>query len=157
MRRIVLTVVSLLFLAAPLLPVRADTAHASEWWCWDDPVLHVDGQVVRILAGVPNKFKQRVTLAEVVVTVPNGVDARLSAINAPHFPQTATLVRKGQVAAGSPIPVTVTLTMHGHGLFDAGIRIVRPSGEELTEYGRSNEKITATITVTPRVKTTRTR
>lgn len=153
MRRIVLAVLVLMFVAAPLLPATAGTAHASEWWCWDDPVLQIDGQVVRVLAGVPDRFKQRVTLAEVVIMVPNGVDARLTAVNAPHFPQAATLRREGYAVPGSPITVTATLTMHGHGLFESGLKIIHPSGATTVAFGQSNQQVTATLTLVPRSQT----
>lgn len=125
-------------------------AGASEWWCWDDPVLIVNGQVLHIYSGVPASALKRVTLAEMVITVPEGVDARITANNAPRFPQVARLVRAGRVGADGSIPITATVTVHGHGSFAAALKIAQPGGSTVVAYGESNQPIISSLMLLPR-------
>jgi hypothetical protein len=147
MRRLLSALVAAAVLAAAGLAAGATPARASDWWCWDDPVLVIENQVVHIYAGVPNKFRQRVTLADVVVTVPVGVDARITASNQPRFPQASRLVRAGAVGADGSIRVTATLTVRGHGRFDVALKVRQPSGAEVIAYGESNEQFSAQLTL----------
>src|SRR5688572_79257 len=81
-------------------------AHSSDWWCWDDPVLIINNQTVHVLAGVPATERGRVRMAEVVVIVPEGVDARQVASVASQFPLTTRLVRAGAVAPDGTVLIT---------------------------------------------------
>jgi len=123
---------------------------ASEWWCWDDPVLVINGQVVHVLAGVPADARTRVTQAEVVITVPEGVDAKLTAVNAPFFPLTARLERAGTVTANGSVTVTATVTIRGSDRFDVGLRMVQPSGDEVAAFETANQPVRTAITLAPK-------
>ncbi len=147
-RSVTRTLVLLAVLGAALGLVRPGAA--SEWWCWDDPVLVINGQVVHVLAGVPADARTRVTLAEVVITVPEGVDAKLTAVNAPFFPLTARLERAGTIAADGSVTVAATVTIQGNGHFNAGLRLVQPSGDEVAAIGSANEPVGAAITLAPK-------
>lgn len=128
-----------------LLPRLSETADASEWWCWDDPVLVLNGRVVHIYTGVKTAALQRVTLAEIEITVPAGVDAKLTASNAPRFPQTATLRRAGTVGADGSVPVSARVIVNGHGHFDVGLKMSQPGGATTVTYGQSNQPLVNTI------------
>jgi hypothetical protein len=142
MRRFVATFLAALVLGSTMaLAGTARAAHAGEWWCWDDPVLVLNGQVLHIYAGVTSNAVRRVTLADMVITVPAGVDAKVTAANAPRFPQTARLVRAGALGADGSVPVSATLIVNGHGRFEAALKIVQPSGAETVTYGESNHPI----------------
>jgi hypothetical protein len=149
MARIATRTVALLVVLGGMLGL-ARPSTASEWWCWDDPVLVINGQVVHVLAGVPAEARTRVTQAEVVITVPNGVDAKLTAVNAPFFPLTARLERAGTVAADGSISVTATLVISGSDRFDVGLRMVQPSGDEVAAFNTANQPVRATITLVPK-------
>lgn len=131
-----------------LLPGATAPAHASEWWCWDDPVLVIDGRVVHIYTGVPAGAVPQVAVAEVTVTVPNGVNAKLTATASPRFPQTATLVRAGSIGPDGAVTVTASAVIRGSGDFAAGLRMVQPSGDESAVFGRSNQPVSTSLTLT---------
>jgi hypothetical protein len=151
MRRGTTAALAAMMLGAMLILSRASgTADASEWWCWDDPVLVVNGQVLHVYSGVSSNATHRVTMAEMVITIPNGVDAKVTASNAPRFPQNARLVRSGSVNADGSVTVSATTTVHGHGRFDAAIKISHPSGGESVSYGESNQPISTSYTLMPK-------
>lgn len=126
------------------------SADASVWWCWDDPVLVIDGQVLHIYTGVPSSAIKRVTLADLVITVPPGVDVKMTANNAPRFPQQARLVRSGAVNPDGSIPITATVTVNGHGRFDTAIKITQPGGDVAIAYGASNQPLSTMYTLLPK-------
>jgi hypothetical protein len=136
--------------AIAMLARPSGPAEASEWWCWDDPVIVINGQVLHVLTGVENRAAHRVTLADVVITVPNGVDAKMTASNSPRFPQQARLVRAGSLNADGSIPITASVTVNGHGRFAAAIKITQPGGGQAISYGESNQPITTTYTLVPK-------
>jgi hypothetical protein len=147
MKRLLSALVAAAVISAAGFAAGATPARASDWWCWDDPVLVVENQVIHIYAGVPNKFRQRVVLADMVVTVPAGVDARITASNQPRFPQASRLVRAGNVGPDGAIHVTATLTVRGHGRFDVALKVRQPSGGEVIAYGESNEQFSTELTL----------
>ncbi len=149
MGRIVTQTLALLAVLAAALGLARPSA-ASEWWCWDDPVLVINGQVVHVLAGVPADARTRVTQAEVVITVPEGVDAKLTAVNAPFFPLTARLERAGTVAADGSTAVTATLTVRSSVRFAVGLRMVQPSGGEVAAFDTTNQPVRTAITLAPK-------
>jgi hypothetical protein len=149
-RQIAASLMAVMLGAIAVLARPAGSADASEWWCWDDPVVVINGQVIHVLTGVESRAVHRVTMADVVITVPNGVDARMTASTAPRFPQRARLVRSGSVNADGSIPITASVTVNGHGRFAAAIKITQPSGGRAVSYGESNQPITTTYTLAPR-------
>ena len=45
------------------------TANASEWWCFDDPVVVIKGyQTVHVRVGVPDTLKDQVVMADIIIT-----------------------------------------------------------------------------------------
>jgi len=63
---------------------RSTPAHADEW-CWNDPTLIVNGRILHIDLGVQRNQVSTVTDSTLVVTVPAGVTATLSGLNATNF------------------------------------------------------------------------
>jgi hypothetical protein len=148
MRRRTTAAIAAIVLGAIFVLSRVSgTADASEWWCWDDPVLVINGQVVHVYTGVPNNAVRRVTLADMTITVPNGVDVRMTANNAPRFPQQVRLVRSGSVNADGSIPIKASVTVTGHGRFDTAVKISQPSGGMSVSYGQSNGQVSTSYTL----------
>lgn len=141
---------ALVVLGVGALLLHPRVMRAGEWWSWDDPVLQVNGRVMHVYAGVPEQAVGRVTGAAIVITVPEGVDARLTAVNAPRFPLTAQIVRGGAVNPDGSITMMVRLTVNGYGQFDTGLKIDQPSGTEIVTYGSSNQEINASMVVAPK-------
>ncbi len=92
--------------------------------------------MVHIYTGVPSSARQRVTMSQLEITVPANVDAKLTASNAPRFPQTTTLKRAGQAGADGSITVSARVNVEGHGQFDVGLKMSRPSGATNVTYGQ---------------------
>lgn len=148
MGRIASLITALLLVMGTTVIGAARTATASVWWAWDDPVVVINGQVVHVLAGVPADARGQVTSAEVVITVPSGVDAKLTAVNAPHFPLTARLERVGAVGTDGSVTVAASLIVRGRGQFATALRIVQPSGNETIAYGVTDQPVQASIHLT---------
>lgn len=86
MRRILLlgAVLAVAIISAAL-PVRARPAHALDFWCWDDPVFEIDGQSVSVNLGVKRDDLAKIIKAEVVVTVPADIEARIVHVDTTWF------------------------------------------------------------------------
>jgi hypothetical protein len=90
----------------------------ADWvWCWDDPTLTVNGRVVHINTGVPTDQRKLIDNIVLTVTVPEGVSANLSGVNAAQGTgslRTITVLQYAGTYSGSgPVPVTVTATVSG--------------------------------------------
>jgi hypothetical protein len=73
----------------PASPASADD------WCWDDPILMVDGQQVNINVGVqgaPQTVRSRVLNAHTTVFLPRGVNASIVGYTNRYFRETAEIV-----------------------------------------------------------------
>jgi hypothetical protein len=91
---------------------------AADWvWCWDDPTLTVNGRVVHLNTGVPTDHRQVIESVVLTVTVPAGVTANLSGVNAAQgtgsLRTTTVLQYAGTYSGSGPIPVQVTATVIG--------------------------------------------
>ena len=115
--RLVLAALAALLLLG-VAAVRVPPARANVAWCWNDPVLVVNGRAVQLKLGVPLSEAATVTDATLVVTVPAGVPATLAAANAAAF---ITRLRLDVVLATDPslayngtgpVPVRVEATIN---------------------------------------------
>lgn len=140
-------VVAVLLPAALLVAGPAHKAQASEWWCWDDPVLVVDGRAVHVLVGVPRGALGSVSIANVIVTVPNEVDAKLTALTAPRFPVNATIERAGHRRPDGSFTVSATVTVQGAGSFPTGLMLTQAGGGIAVAEGSSNTAMAQTLAV----------
>jgi hypothetical protein len=99
---------ALLFAAAGAVQVRP--AEAQVGWCWDDPIIEVNGQRININVGVqgsPALVKRHVQHAHVTIYVPRGSDYRLVDQTAVYFPETVEFV---EVSRAAQIGVVVEFT-----------------------------------------------
>jgi hypothetical protein len=99
---------ALLLGAAGSLQVRPAAAQAT--WCWDDPIIEVNGHRININIGVqgsPDLVARSVQHAHVTVYVPRGAEYRLIANTSTFFPESVDFV---EVSRPSQIGVTVDFT-----------------------------------------------
>ncbi|MFN8559478.1 MAG: hypothetical protein U0531_19780 [Dehalococcoidia bacterium] len=137
---------ALLLLGLALLTTGAP-AHGGESWEWDDPVVHVNGRVVRVLVGVPAEARANVVMANLTVAVPADAEATVVGVAAPRFPLTVNLIRSGESDADGVAPVTATLVVTGADGFDVALRFEQPDdgrGIGTATIGRSNQPVSAT-------------
>lgn len=129
-----------------LFPVRS--AQAAAEWCWDDPIVRIDGRTVTILNGVrglPDEVRANVSLAEVVITVPAGVRTEEIALTRNYFPERVIWVRvKSDWRPGRPVPVGITTTYVATKELPAQMRVTYPDGAK-TVTGTTRAPLTTTI------------
>jgi hypothetical protein len=148
MRRFLAPVAGVLLLSVALtLSGTAHRVQASVWWCWDDPVVHLNGRVIHVRVGVPAPFLEAVSVAEIVLTVPSDAEVKVNPVPSPRFTQTATIVRTAAAGPAGANTVAVTLTVRGQGTFDVGLQVEQPGGQAVEVYGRSNQPVSASFTV----------
>jgi hypothetical protein len=74
----------------PAAPASADD------WCWDDPILLIDGKLVNVNVGVKggsSTVRARVRNAHTKVFLPRNVSASVVGFTNLYFPETAEIVR----------------------------------------------------------------
>jgi hypothetical protein len=94
--------------AAPL----AQHAHADFFWCWDDPIVSVQGHLLEIRTGQPlaNLLTMRSTALTVIV--PQNVSGSVVLDDVSAFPMKTTISATGPAWKGSgAIPVTIEATV----------------------------------------------
>ena len=145
------SLIAVLLVGLAMLVARpAQTAQASEWWCWDDPVLLVDGQVLHIAVGVPRAALANVTVADLVITVPAGVEARLTGTPEPRFAQTLRVVQGPAISRGAPVVITATVTVRARTQTVVGLRVNQPSRQPAFGFGMTGQPISVTTVLFPR-------
>lgn len=149
MRAVHLVLLGMLLVAAGFA-TQSRTAESSDWWCWDDPVLVVNGQAVRILAGVPATDGRLVRMAEITVVVPEGVEARLVASVSIWFPLSTRLVRAGAVGGDGTVLVTAILTVQASGALPIALRLQQAGGSQHTSYGTTSIPAISWLSISPR-------
>jgi len=64
-------------------------------WCWDDPVVSLNGQVFNIQIGVlamPSEVRRGVQVADTTLLVPRGVEASVISITNQYFRETVQII-----------------------------------------------------------------
>ena len=78
-------------------------------WCWDDPIVRINGETVSIEIGVqgaPDAVRASVQLAETIITLPPGVTAETVSTTNEYFAETVRfLTLPGAEAAGIEVRV----------------------------------------------------
>jgi len=124
-RRFLLALVLLPILALGLS--RAPAAHADLIWCFDDPVLVVNGTPVLLKVGVPLDRRGAVVSSSLTVTVPENVTAHLAGASITNFPIAVTLTRSGVYSGVGPVPVSVAGLVVASTASPAILQATRPS------------------------------
>jgi hypothetical protein len=90
-------------------PVASRPADALDYWCWDDPLLEINGQRVSINIGVRERDLQRIRGTVVLVVVPEGVTVKQIPTKE-YFPSWVHVLYEGKGNNGH-IPVIVQNTL----------------------------------------------
>ncbi len=105
-----------------LLPVLAlcwaaaahSPAASADMWCFDDPVVSLNGQQVTLdvgAAGTSTYLHKTIAGATITVAVPAGVSTALVLLQNKPWPETVRFVQSQTVwSPGQPLPVTVTVS-----------------------------------------------
>ncbi|MGI8553652.1 MAG: hypothetical protein ACR2PL_23125 [Dehalococcoidia bacterium] len=127
MRRFVSISAALLMLGSAAIGGQAHHASAEESWCWDDPIVRVNGVVYDINVGVNESAVAAQAHAAVVtlsVPVPNdGNDAKVLVMQPGAFTVKVAFVHNGQTPSQSTVHATSSdgvaaaaqVTVLGHG------------------------------------------
>jgi hypothetical protein len=109
-----------LLLAAVLISILATTvvgrARAYESWCFDDPVVDINGHPVTIAVGVsgtPTVIDTTVQRAEVRIVVPKGVRVKTVGKTHMYFAETVRVIQTAtpwQPGTAVPVRVEVSFT-----------------------------------------------
>jgi hypothetical protein len=133
MRRITALVTALaLAMVWAVAPALSRPADALDVWCWDDPVLEIAGQRVSVNIGVRQSDLSKVVGAAIVVTVPEGVNARVVSTDDHQFPSWVQIVHEGRGNNGN-IPVTVVNTLVARGSFDYQVNATTDHGRTMLD------------------------
>lgn len=87
--------------------MRAHRAGAEGGWCWDDPILEIDGKLVRINIGIQGSgtlVRAHVQNAHTIVYLPPNVPARIAGFTINYFPETAEIRRASHLKWVRPSP-----------------------------------------------------
>lgn len=101
--------------ASLLAGVLAQAPAAHAWgdfsWCWDDPVVSINGMQLQTLVGAygdPTQVAATVSSASVVYTLPSNVTGSVVSVQNTYFKETVGFTHsKTKWTPGTPLPVTV--------------------------------------------------
>jgi hypothetical protein len=89
-------------------------AHADFSWCFDDPVISINGQQVTIQDAVyadATTIKNTITGSTITLHVPKGVTAKMLSSSTPYYHEVLVIVADGgSWTTGQPINATAVLT-----------------------------------------------
>ena len=112
MRRLLLALCVPLCLVLGAMPALAGHARADEVWCFDDPVISVDGHLVDVKVEMPlaNLLTMRSTATTVVI--PKNVPGSVVLNDISAFPMQTTISRTGAAWSGhGSLPITILTTV----------------------------------------------
>jgi hypothetical protein len=123
--------IALVWVVAPTMSRPAD---ALDYWCWDDPLLEINGQRVSVNIGVRERDLNKVVGTAVVVIVPEGVTVKHIPTKE-AFPSWVRVVNHGKPNRGH-IPVTVQNTLVARGSFDYQMNATIENGKTVLAHER---------------------
>ena len=89
-RRLVLASLAALLLCAPVgVPVLPATASAG--WCWDDPLVLVNGRLLDIRVGMPIEYVATMRTTTLTIIIPRNVVGAILVHDVSAFPMTTQL------------------------------------------------------------------
>jgi hypothetical protein len=113
-RRLSVALAGAALLSGALAQIPAAHADWDFTWCWDDPVVVVNGVPVHIDLGIQASAAQvqgAISSANIVVHVQQGATATVLQSNTPDYPATVTLkFDKGGTWKSGPAPIQVVTT-----------------------------------------------
>ena len=131
MRRFgLLTLALLLGITLAALPRLSRPAAAGEVWCWDDPVIDVNGVSVSISLGVRQTDLSAVSVAEIIVSMPQGAVGRVAAFDYTYL---TPIVRFETDYSRISSPVqqfTVTIRLNATRALDYQVVVIRQENKQ---------------------------
>jgi hypothetical protein len=122
---------ALVWVVAPTMSRPAD---ALDYWCWDDPLLEINGQRVSVNIGVRERDLPKVVGTVVVVIVPEGVTVKHIPTKE-AFPSRVHVINQGKPNRGH-IPVIVHNTLIARGSFDYQMNATIEDGKTVLAHER---------------------
>jgi len=109
---------------------RSTTAGAADEWCWEDPIVSIDGYVVHIDIGMSISDLAKLTgPVNVTVRIPQGVPASVICVDASYFSENVNIEHSGKRwKAGDSIPVDVSVDFQATGNFKVAMQITYVAG-----------------------------
>lgn len=84
------------------------TASASAEWCWDDPVILVDGRIVDIRVGLPLRQLLTTRSTTLTIVIPANVQGTVLVDDISAFPMSTSISATGAAWSGKgALPITV--------------------------------------------------
>ena len=145
--RIITAFIAFFVLAGLALAGPVSRTHADDGWCWDDPVVQINGQRLSIDLGVQGQASS-VTSASLVITVPEGVHTRLVQSSSAFKTSVVFVHSDGSQTTGRAIPVTVAMQMNTSTPMQTGMRISHYQGSLITSAsGPSGTTVASSFTL----------
>ena len=145
MRRILLALCLPLCLVLGLMPALAGHAGADDIWCFDDPIISVNGHLVDVKVEMPlaNLLTMRSTALTVVI--PKNVPGFVVLNDISVFPMQTTISRTGAAWSGhGSVPITVlarvtaSKTYAARMIATSDLALLLPLAPPVTVNGTSN-------------------
>ncbi|HZU76443.1 MAG TPA: hypothetical protein VFA70_06735 [Dehalococcoidia bacterium] len=112
LRRLIAPLAAAVVLFAGAAPQFTSHAHADFLWCWDDPIVSVQGHLLEIRTGQPLGDLLTMRNTNLVVVIPKNTTGSVVLNDISAFPMTTTISATGPAWSGSgAIPVTVKATV----------------------------------------------
>jgi hypothetical protein len=134
--------------------VAAQPASAYAEWCFDDPVVSINGQQLHINNGVRDstcRVAKDVQGASVTVYVPQGVPVKLVSPTGQLFIETVVIkTTSSSWTPGTPVPVQVVTRFVTKQSLQAAVQLsysTSTSTVTTTSYGSTSSPITANVSV----------
>jgi hypothetical protein len=119
-----------LMLLAPAL-TRTPSADASAGWCFDDPVILINGRPVSITNGIlgdPTDIRAHVTSANTEVHLPKGVTASVVSFTSNFFHEPVTFIYdRGTWTPGKRVDVSIKVSFTSTKDYKVSSDIVTPT------------------------------
>ena len=155
MKRLILGLSALVLAAFAGVVSGGGQAQASWDWCWDDPLVLVQGRILDIQSGVPlSHIRDLDGPVDVKVYVPSNVSAAVILNPGIPYRQNVTVVKSGAAWHSGDIPVRVEITVHSDEDFDTSMLVTHQGGflrivDVARIYGRSNATMSGDFRLTP--------
>ena len=130
-------------LAVTLL--SAGHAEAYETWCFDDPVVSVNGRLVDIQVQMPSHKVSEMRSTKLTVVIPNNVSGSVVVDDVSAFPMQTTISPTGPKWDGSgPLSITIVVDVTTDTSYEVRVvatpllNLTTPLAEPTTDTGTTN-------------------
>ncbi len=112
---------------------RTPRGASADMWCFDDPVVSINGQQVTLnvgAAGTSSYLHKTIAGTTITVAVPAGASTALVSLQNKPWPETVVFVQRATVwRPGTPLPVTVTVTFSSAATVLTELQATYPNGK----------------------------